>query len=310
MLKIGVIGLSEGNGHPYSWSAIINGDYNTKLMADCGYQTIPEYLGANRDTLGIDGARVTHVWTQDKALTQKVAQAALIDNVCDNMEDMIGQVDAVLLARDDPENHVSMARSFLDANVPIFIDKPLAFSWEDLDYFTRQQTAGKFIMSSSALRYSAGVQSLRDEVPKLGPIELAVAVGKKDLRKYAIHYLEGMFSLLGDPRPRTVRHLGQKGKDTIYIEFANGTLALVHVFMDIATGGELNVYGRDKVLQVNHGGAYPCFRAQLIEAVRSFQAGKPRLDFATTRNVVATLIAAQESLENRGRAVDMDPILG
>ena len=24
-LKLGVIGLSEGNGHPYSWSAIFNG---------------------------------------------------------------------------------------------------------------------------------------------------------------------------------------------------------------------------------------------------------------------------------------------
>ena len=24
-LKLGIIGLSEGNGHPYSWSAIFNG---------------------------------------------------------------------------------------------------------------------------------------------------------------------------------------------------------------------------------------------------------------------------------------------
>jgi len=30
MIKIGMIGLSEGNGHPYSFSAIINGYVNIK----------------------------------------------------------------------------------------------------------------------------------------------------------------------------------------------------------------------------------------------------------------------------------------
>jgi len=30
MLKLGVIGMSEGNGHPYSWSAIINGQSDEK----------------------------------------------------------------------------------------------------------------------------------------------------------------------------------------------------------------------------------------------------------------------------------------
>ena len=242
MIKIGVIGMSESNGHPYSWSAIINGDYNAELMADCGYPVIPAYLGANRETLGIDGARVTHIWTQERKISEHCARAALIDNVVDDMKDLIGQVDAVLLARDDPENHVEMAKPFLDADVPIFIDKPLAFSWEDLDYFTEQQWKGKFLMSSSALRYSAGVQGMRDQVAGLGDIELVVAVGKKDLRKYAIHYMEGFFSLLGDPRPVSVRHISQKtGRDVMYIEFENGMLATVHVFMDIAPGGELTV---------------------------------------------------------------------
>ena len=52
MLKLGIISLSEGNGHPYSWSAIINGNFKENAMADCGYAGIPLYLAANRDTLG------------------------------------------------------------------------------------------------------------------------------------------------------------------------------------------------------------------------------------------------------------------
>ena len=109
MLKIGIIGLSDGNGHPYSWSAIINGDYNDKAMADCGYAGIPIYLNANRNALGIDGEKVTHIWTQDREISEHVAAASLIDNVVDDINDLIGNVDAVLLARDDPENHKAAA---------------------------------------------------------------------------------------------------------------------------------------------------------------------------------------------------------
>jgi predicted dehydrogenase len=300
MIRLGMIGLSEGNGHPYSWSAIVNGDYNDTLMADCGYPVIPAYLAANRDTLGIDGAQVTHIWTQDRAISEHVAGASHIDHVVDDLEDLIGAVDAVLLARDDPENHAAMAKPFLDAGVPIFIDKPLAFSREDLAYFDEQQAKGKFLMSSSALRYSAGVQGGRVGLADIGPVQLAVAVGKKDLRKYAIHYLEGMFSLLGDPEAKTVRHVGESGKDILLVEFACGATATVHVYQDIAPGGELNIYGRDGSLQVSHGGTYPAFRNSLVEAIRSFRAGRPRLDFSVTRNVIGTLIAARESLEQGG----------
>ena len=98
MLKLGIIGLSEGNGHPYSWSAIINGDYDEKFMADCGFPVIPAYLAANSDTLGIDDAKVTHIWTQDRKVSEHCAAAGKIDTVVDEMTDMIGQVDAVLLA--------------------------------------------------------------------------------------------------------------------------------------------------------------------------------------------------------------------
>ena len=43
VVKLGVIGLSAGNGHPYSWSAIVNG-YNPEVMKNCGFPIISEYL--------------------------------------------------------------------------------------------------------------------------------------------------------------------------------------------------------------------------------------------------------------------------
>ena len=43
VIHLGLIGASKGNGHPYSWSAIING-YDKKKMKHCEYKVIPNYL--------------------------------------------------------------------------------------------------------------------------------------------------------------------------------------------------------------------------------------------------------------------------
>jgi hypothetical protein len=67
MIKIAILGRSEGNGHPYSWSAIINGEYNEELMRSCPFPVIYQYLSAQpKGNLGIEGARVTHIWAQDR----------------------------------------------------------------------------------------------------------------------------------------------------------------------------------------------------------------------------------------------------
>ena len=64
-LKLGLIGYSEGNGHPFSWSAIING-FNQKYLNSCPYPSIREYLthekNLNQTILNVN---VTHVWTQN-----------------------------------------------------------------------------------------------------------------------------------------------------------------------------------------------------------------------------------------------------
>ncbi len=63
MHRLGIIGLSPGNGHPYSWTAIFNG-YNKEKPAQCPFPVIPEYLGQqDPKTMGIEEAYVTHIWT-------------------------------------------------------------------------------------------------------------------------------------------------------------------------------------------------------------------------------------------------------
>ena len=61
-IRLAVIGLTPGNGHPYSWSAMFNGYDRQAMTKECPYAGIPEYLNKQpEDTLRIPGARVTRI---------------------------------------------------------------------------------------------------------------------------------------------------------------------------------------------------------------------------------------------------------
>src|SRR2546423_1459537 len=118
--------MVEGNGHPYSWSAIFNG-FRPEAMSGCPYPAIPEYLGKQpAEAFGINGARLTHICCEDPHEAQRVSQASLIPQVVTSPTDVIGQVDAVIIPTDKGQEHVERARPFVEAGLPVFIDKPLA----------------------------------------------------------------------------------------------------------------------------------------------------------------------------------------
>ena len=199
MTNIGIIGMSPGNAHPYSWSAIINGHFDGEEITRVGYPAVAAYLDANRDTLGLPNARVTHVWAQENEIAESIARCTRIEHVVERLEDLVGAVDAVILARDDPQNHVAMARPFLEAGIPLFIDKPLTASAQDLAYFAKQDAQGKFLMSCSSMRYANECRTVKQELKSLGKIKLVTAVGKKDWTKYGVHLLEAVFFPAGRP---------------------------------------------------------------------------------------------------------------
>ncbi|GAB3907932.1 Gfo/Idh/MocA family oxidoreductase [Larkinella knui] len=305
MIKLGVIGLTPGNGHPYSWPAIINGSFHSEEISQAGYPGISTYLTANRDLLGIDGAQVTHIWTHDAAISGHIAKAVAISNVVARPEEMIGQVDGVLLLRDDPEQVLALSRLFIDAGIPLFVDKPLATNAADLAYFSEQAARGKFIMSCSSMRYATECRAVKNELGALGPLVLATAVGKKDWIKYGVHMLEALFMLLDDPTPVAVQHVSKADKDIVYVEFSDGFRATLHLFMDISLTFQLSLFGKDGWRLIDVKNWYGMFRDNISEFIRSVREGKPRLAFEKTETIIRTLLAARESLEQGGRVIHL-----
>ena len=197
-LKLGVIGLSTGNGHPYSWSAIFNG-YDPITMEECGFQVIPRYLEKQQFPKdAIMEANVTHVWTQDIVLSNHLATAAHIANVVQHPEEMIGQVDGILLARDDSETHYELAAPFLKAGLPVYIDKPVCLSIKELDrLYALQQFPGQ-IFTCSAVRYGHEFQFTDSIRAKVGTLRHIHATTPRDWEKYGIHVIEPLLKLAGD----------------------------------------------------------------------------------------------------------------
>ena len=152
-IRLAMLGMVDGNGHPYSWSVIFNG-YHPEEMAKCPFAGIPVYLNKEpKDTLRIPGVRVTHIWTDDPADARHVAKASRIPNVVDRPEDVIGQMDAVIVATDKGHEHVARCKPFVDAGLPIFVDKPMVDNEADLRTFSRWVADGAAILSSSCMRY-------------------------------------------------------------------------------------------------------------------------------------------------------------
>jgi predicted dehydrogenase len=291
MLRLGIIGLSPGNGHPYSWSAIFNG-YDQREMQDCGFPVIPGYLAKQSfpaDCIGF--AKVTHVWTQDVNLSHKVARAALIPNIAERVEDFIGQVDAVLLARDDAETHYQYAAPFLEAGLPIYIDKPLALSVAEARKILHMQKHKGQLFSCSALRYASELQldpSQREAIGDLVAIEASVP---KDWAKYAIHAVDPALRILGDRgdfADKQVMHSG--GATNVRAVHSSGTRVSITALGVQVAPISIHVIGTRGEASMTFKDTFQAFRAALQDFVDG-------INLRDVRSPPERLLAAVELIE-------------
>lgn len=188
MLRLGVIGMSPGNGHPYSWSAIFNG-YNKN--AECSFEVIPKYLAKQKfpDSFLSNIAKVTHIYTDNLKVSKLISKFSNIEKIVTSIDEMVGSVDAVLLARDDAENHFKYAKVFIEKNIPIFIDKPIAYSVKEAKKI--------FSINNNCLIFSCSSMRFAKEFSKkyLKNNFFVSATVMKNWERYGIHIIEPVISM-------------------------------------------------------------------------------------------------------------------
>ena len=290
MLRLGLIGMSSGNGHPYSWSAICNG-YEKDLMEDCGFPVIPRYLEKQiyPDNF-IHEAKVTHVWTQDKELSEHIAKASKIACTVTDFEDLIGSVDAVLLARDDAENHFHFAKPFLEAGIPIYIDKPLALSVSEANNLLGLQSYSGQVFSCSALRYADELVPESSELASVGEIRSIIGFTPKGWDKYAVHVIDPLLGLLSDDDEVVqVSRWEAGGRTSLHVQFSSGIDAQITAFGDCIVPITLKVIGTAGCIDLQFADAFQCFKNALQEFIASAREGKSRISVSRMLRVVSLI---------------------
>jgi predicted dehydrogenase len=309
-IRLAMLGMVDGNGHPYSWSAIINGRYDPQAMAECGYPVIPQYLGAQpKEALGISGVQVTHIWCDDPADAAKVARAAYIPHVVARPEDVLGQVDAVIIPTDKGGEHVARARPFIEAGLPVFVDKPLVDAADDLGQFLRWQQAGKAILSTSCMRYAREFTALRSRLDEVGQLRLVTITTAKSWERYGIHALEAVYPLLRPGAWQSVANTGTVEANVVHARHADGIDVVLAAVADLyGAFGCMGLFGTKSTITERFQDTFYAFKTQLMSFVDYLRTGRLPFPFEETVELMKIIIAGIRSRAEGGRTVSLDEI--
>jgi predicted dehydrogenase len=310
-IRLAMLGSTPGNGHPYSWSAIFNG-YNRELMTrECPFAGIPQYLNKEPPaTLTIPGAKVTHICCIGNGgfTAEHVAKCSLIPHVVEKPTDVIGQVDAVIIATDIGGEHVDRARPFIEAGLPVFIDKPLIDNAHDLKIFTDWVVAGKAIMSSSCMRYTKEFMPYRLSTRELGSLRFVSITTPKSWETYGIHALEAVYPILG-PGFISARNTGTIDRNIVHLKHACGADVIVVASADMyGSFGCLQLCGTAGKVQLASGDSFFAFKAQLEAFIGYLRTGIYPFPFTETVELMRLVIAGIRSREQGGREVPLAEI--
>ena len=282
-MRIGMIGLDTS--HCLAFAELLNKQEPDPEVA--GFRVVLVYPKGSPDI----ESSVSRV----PAYTEKIK--ALGVEICDDLDTMITQVDAVLLETNDGRPHLEQVAPVLRARKPVFIDKPVAGSLVDaIAIFELAKHYETPVFSSSSLRFSKAIQEIRGG--SIGPVTgcdayspCSLEATHPDLFWYGIHGCEALFTVMGAGCESVVR-TSTKDFDQVTGVWADGRIG---TFRGIRAGGSGyggTVFGAKGVASL---GNFDGYRPLVVEIVKFYRTGQPPVAAEETIDLYAFMEAADES---------------
>ncbi len=304
MLDVGMVGVSPGNGHPFSFSAIVNG-YDAAGLRQSGWDVIYDYVRERPPSeFGFDGVRVSHVWTQSAEQTRRLQTACKIPHTVDALHDLTAAVDAVILARDDYRRHAEMALPFLEAGLPVFVDKPLSLDAVELRQF-RPYLENAQLMSCSGLRFARELDTVRATLDTYGTLRCIRGAVVLEWEKYGIHLLDAVSNVVPST-PVAVAPVPAEHA-SVAITMSDGTLFQVDALGEVPLTFQVDFWGTEKRSTHEITDNFSAFRRTLWHFFEMIRTGTPPIDPADTLRVLHTIRAGRRALAGE-RAVALDEV--
>ena len=202
-MKLGMVDLDTS--HPRGWLPILR---------EMGHDVVCVF----------DGGTVF-----PEGYAQEFAEEMNVQAVCASPDEMVGQVDAAIVHSCNWDLHVERARPFVEADVPVLIDKPIVGNVRDAHVLMGWAEEGKVVTGGSSLRYCYETQDfLAKPAEETAEIHVAFAGCGVDEFNYGIHAFSNLFGLMGVGCER-VRWLGTYVQDQYELTWEDGRRGIVTV---------------------------------------------------------------------------------
>jgi len=289
LLKVGIIGLDTS--HVVAFTDILNKS-NTGPLENI--RVVAAYAGGSPD-LDVSTKRIA-------GFTKTLRDKYKVE-IVDSIGALLKKVDVILLESVDGRPHLQQARPVILAGKPLFIDKPIAASLADtIEIFELAKKHKTPCFSSSSLRFSPRLKQLAKD-PAVGTVKqcdttgpISPLKGHPELFFYGIHGIEMLFTVLG-PGCETVTW--KDGVVTgIWKDGRIGTFREGKGYKATVTG--------DKGKAESGGGNY---QGLVQEIGTFFRTGAVPVSPDETINLVAFMVAAEESKKAGGKSVSIESVM-
>lgn len=300
-LKLGIIGFDTSHVPAF-----------TQLLND---SSDPHHIGGAQVVAGVPtfsadlASSASRVEGYSREMREKHGVAIL-----DSIEELLDQVDAILLESVDGRRHLQEATPVIKARKPLFIDKPLAASYNDarqIAHLAKQHDCP--IFSASSLRFDANLWALKNDA-SVGEILTCDAFSPALLDSsnpgffwYGIHGVEILYSVMGTGCEKVFCHQSES-HDVAVGTWLDGRIATMRGTRRGAHDYGVTAFGTEKVVHAAYSRTVPLY-AQLLRKVIPFLAGgAPPVAMDETLEIMAFMQAALLSTQEK-REVELDEIV-
>ncbi len=305
MKELALVGLN--NSHPFLFGGLVNGGKREKFVANSPGWTHSLFPDHDWEGAYIDKWRFTKAWARDPRFARAVAEAVLVDKVCDTLEEAAESTEGAFVCDMWGEYHRKQALAFLERGKPVFVDKPLAESVADAEVMIRAaKDNGTTLSTCSSLRFDPDLRKLKRKIEKeLGRPSIVTVCCPcyQDLARYSVHGIEILIEVTGGATVGRVKNIGTgTRRHLILVEFVDGSCGVIHSWENhaysVTVTGE-NGQGVGKV------GVIDSFKPMVEAVLDSFVTNLPVVNYDEALEVVKVIEAGVRSRAADGEPVDL-----
>lgn len=293
-IRAGIIGLDTS--HVLAFTKTLNAQPQKPEVM--GVRMVAAYAQGSKD-IESSVARVPEY-------TAKVKELGV--EIMPSIDALLDKVDVVFLETNDGRPHLEQLLPCLEANKPVFIDKPIAGTLVDaIKIFDAAKKASVPVFSSSSLRFGKNTQAVRGgSIGKVLQAETfspaSLEPHHPDLFWYGIHGVESLFTVMGQGCVSVKRGTT-----------AAGTIQVTGTWQGGRTGTYYEKKGYGGKAKGEKGesevGAYDGYDPLLFSAVHFFRTGVAPVTPEETLEIYAFMEAADESKRRNGAEVTLKEVM-